>query len=145
MQVAAKLMKEYLRELCAEERSLLTRQNTAVSITGENARRLVKGTAASFSQSDDRTVHYQLQRLPEVLGAYNTFVTNLEHSASIQWPEPAEEDVQAADDGVATVEMTAEFRTELRRIITDSVRSAVHLAGLRGTTVARGKQQLTTF
>jgi hypothetical protein len=134
-----------LQELCVQERSLLTKQNPVVSISGENARRLIKGTAASFFKSCDRTADFQLQRLPEVLGAYNTFVTNLEHSAKIQGPEPAEDDGQAADDGVATVEMTAEFRTEIRRIIIDSVRSAVDLAGLRGTTVTRGEQQVTKF
>jgi hypothetical protein len=123
MQAAAKLIKEYLQELCAQEDSILSKQNPAVSIGGDNTKRLVKGTDTSFSQSSDRAADFQLQRLPEVLGAYNTFITNLEHSAEIQEPDAPDEEGQAADDRdspsvlAASIEMASEFRSELRRII----------------------------
>jgi hypothetical protein len=128
MQAAAKLMREYLQELCAQENSLLDKQNSAVTIGGEHARRLVQGTATSFHQSSDRTAEFQLKQLPEVLGAYNTFIANMEVSADVQEPEPGEEEDQECETAsasvlTASVEMTAAFRSEFRRIVQNSVRA----------------------
>jgi hypothetical protein len=104
----------WLQSLCEAENDLLQLQNEQVTFSGQHAMKQVQGTAAHFQVSPATSAGAVLAKLPERLGAYNTFLRNYCQSSQVDMNEPDEEAGVQADEVKPTVNMSTAWWDELR-------------------------------
>jgi hypothetical protein len=117
VQASYRMLLSWLKSLCEAENDLLQLQNDHVSFSGPHDLKHVQGTAAQFQVSPATSAGAVLVKLPERLGAYNTFLRNYRQSSQVDVHEPDEEAGVQADRVTPSVHMSTEWWRELRSVM----------------------------